>query len=241
MRRLRTTWTCGSACVRGQAQAAKKYLPSRSPGFSPELAKWLDEAIRGARIEEGFFEIPGFADERMQTRRPPVLVCTSRSAMQSWIISRAGRLCARPPVKSGSKTAACRCASVAASCMTAGYARQWPECLMLPPGQVPRLLLQADLGTAVWKMALRTLREAPIPNQDFADWRGQGALSAKLQLDIPLAAGAAPGVQVAFSSEDASSAAEQSCACAEPHQGRFQLRPGQGPQRSGGVGACAGT
>ncbi|PAV47676.1 TIGR02099 family protein [Pseudomonas sp. HAR-UPW-AIA-41] len=186
----------------GQAQAAKKYLPSRSPGFSPELAKWLDEAIRGARIEEGVFEYQGslmkgadpaassiglyFKVSEAELDYQPGWPALRQAAGEVWVEDSGVQV----RVSSGQlhdsrvRQAVARVPHVAA-------------------GQVPRLLLQADLDSSV-EDALRTLREAPIPNQDFADWRGQGALSAKLQLDIPLAAGAAPGVQVAFSSEDAS-------------------------------------
>lgn len=179
----------------GQAQAAKKYLPSRSPGFNPALGKWLDEAIRGARIEEGFFEYQGslmkgadpaatsvglyfkVSDAELDYQAGwPVL---RQAAGEVWVedsgvqvLVGSGRL-----HDSQVRRAVARVPHVAA-------------------GQVPRLLLQAELDSSV-EDALRTLREAPVPNQDFADWRGQGALTAKLQLDIPLAAGAAPDGQVA--------------------------------------------
>jgi uncharacterized protein (TIGR02099 family) len=43
----------------GDARYTEKYLPTRAPGFSPQLADWLQTAIRGGQVNEGYFQFQG--------------------------------------------------------------------------------------------------------------------------------------------------------------------------------------
>ncbi len=43
----------------GDARYTPKYLPARVPGTSPAMVEWLDNAIRGARVNEGGFYFNG--------------------------------------------------------------------------------------------------------------------------------------------------------------------------------------
>src|SRR5690606_27621840 len=72
-----------------------------------------------------------------------------------------------------------------------------------PAGQVARLYVTGELESSL-PDALKILQEAPIGTAEiFAGWQGEGPLSGKLQLDIPLAKGEKPQVQVDFATEGA--------------------------------------
>ena len=43
----------------GDAAYTEKYLPTRSPGMSAELGKWLKTAIRAGQVEQGYFQYQG--------------------------------------------------------------------------------------------------------------------------------------------------------------------------------------
>src|SRR5690606_328199 len=43
----------------GDARYTEKYLPTLSPGLSPQLADWLKTAIVGGTVDEGYFQYQG--------------------------------------------------------------------------------------------------------------------------------------------------------------------------------------
>lgn len=177
----------------GDARAAKRYLPTRSPGLSPALAKWLQQAIVGARIEEGFFEYQGSLMKGAEPTATSIglyfKVDQAELDYQSgWPALREGR--GQVWVEDSGVQVRLDSGRLLDSRVRSARAS-----VPSMPGQVPRLKLQAQLDSSV-EDGLRVLREAPIDAQTFAQWLGSGALDVALDLDIPLAAGQTPGIKV---------------------------------------------
>lgn len=188
--------------VEGDASKAGKYLPSRSPGFSPALDDWLRSAIRGGRIDEGWFQYQGSlakdADNAARSTSLYFRVEDAELAFQpGWPLLREARgevlieddgVDVRVPA---ARLLDSRVLNVQASVPRA------------PAGQVARLALEGELESSL-PDALKILQEAPIGTAEtFAGWQGVGPLSGKLKLDIPLAKSTPPQIQVDFATEGA--------------------------------------
>ena len=186
----------------GDALQARKYLPTRSPGLSPALAEWLQTAIRGGHIDNGWFQYQGsLAKGAADAARSIGLyfsVDNAELAFQpGWPSLREARgevlieddgVDVRVPEGRILDT---RLREVLASVPRSAN------------GQAPRLTLSGQLESSLGD-ALKILQEAPIGTAEtFAGWQGQGPLAGQLKLDIPLAKGAQPQVQVDFATEGA--------------------------------------
>ena len=186
----------------GDASKAGKYLPSRSPGFSPALDEWLRGAIRGGRIDEGWFQYQGSlakgAEDAARSISLYFRVHDAELAFQpGWPVLRGAHgevlieddgIDVRVPE---GHLLDSRVLNVQASV---------PH---VPAGQVARLALEGEVESNLVD-ALKILQEAPIGTAEtFAGWQGEGPLSGKLKLDIPLAKSTPPQVQVDFATEGA--------------------------------------
>lgn len=186
----------------GDASYTEKYLPTRSPGFSPALAKWLKEAIRKGAVDEGFFQYQGSlahgADPAARSVSLFFKVHDAELAYQpGWPELREARgevlvedSGVRVRVPDG------RILDSRVSDATAAVPH-------VEPGQVPRLQLDAQLDSS-FADGLKILQEAPMDTAAiFAGWQGEGSLDGSLKLDIPLEKGHPPHVVVDLATQDA--------------------------------------
>ncbi|WP_137974955.1 YhdP family protein [Pseudomonas sp. F(2018)] len=186
----------------GDALQAKKYLPTLSPGLSPALAQWLNESIRKGHIDDGWFQYQGSlakgAEDASRSISLYFLVDGAELAFQpGWPVLREARgevLIEDDGVDV--RVPEARILDSRVRDVTVNVPRA-------PAGQSPRLALNGELDSSL-PDALKILQEAPIGTAEiFAGWQGQGPLSGKLKLDIPLAKGQKPQVQVDFATEGA--------------------------------------
>lgn len=186
----------------GDARYTEKYLPTRSAGFSPELANWLTTAIRAGQVDEGYFQYQGALAPTAPANASSISLYFNvqnaelayqpdwpqlRNANGEVLIDERG---VRIQVSQG-QILNSQLSAVAVNIPTPAK------------GQVMHLALEGALQSSVVD-ALQILQEAPIGTQStFAGWQGQGPLSGKLKLDIPLAGTGTPLVQVDFATEGA--------------------------------------
>jgi len=186
----------------GDARYTEKYLPTLSPGLSPGLANWLKTAIRAGAVDEGYFQYQGALNKGVED--------TARS-LSLFFKVRAAELAFQPGWPE------LREARGEVYVEDTGV-RVWvPEGRLLnsrikeasavvahvEKGQTPRLLLDSQLESSLVD-ALKILQEAPLGTAEtFAGWQGEGPLSGRLQLNLPLTKGEAPAVQVDFATEGA--------------------------------------
>lgn len=186
----------------GDARFTERYLPTLSPGLSQPLAKWLQEAIKGGQVEEGFFQYQGAVN-----RGAPAI---SR-VIDLYFRVREAELAFQPGwpaltdargeifVENGRLRV-----DVPEARILDSQIRDTQVSMARPQaGQVPRLHIEGQVDSSLGD-ALKLLQEAPLPTRQlFAGWQGQGALQGQLTLDIPLGKGQ-PGVVAAFATEQAS-------------------------------------
>ncbi|MCY1273033.1 hypothetical protein D9M70_216300 [compost metagenome] len=179
----------------GDARYTEKYLPTRSPGLSPALAKWLKEAIKGGAVDEGYFQYQGsLAKEAAPEARSLSLffkVHDARLAFQpGWPELREAR---------GDvfiEDSGVRVKVPAGRILDSRVSDAEAQVPHVEPGQVPHLLLDAKLASN-FADGLKILQDAPMGTGPiFTGWQGQGPLDGSLKLDIPLEKGHAPHVVV---------------------------------------------
>lgn len=183
----------------GDARYTAKYLPG---ALSPELREWLSTAIQAGRINEGFFQYQGsLGKDAAPTASTLGLFFQVQDAelayQPGW-----------PALRGGNGEVFVDDQGVrvqlAKGQVLDSHLRNVR--VTIPPaknGGPVRLALDGELQSSVAD-ALQILREAPLGvAQTFAGWQGEGALSGRLKLDIPLAAGQTPLVQVDFATEQA--------------------------------------
>ncbi|MEX6502399.1 YhdP family protein [Pseudomonas zhanjiangensis] len=186
----------------GDARYTEKYLPTRAPGLSKELASWLQSAIRGGAVEEGYFQYQGSlnkgAADAARSLSLFFAVDDAELAFQpGWPALRE----ARGEVLIEDSGVRVRLAEGRLLDTRVRNARA--DIAHVPTGQVPRLLLDAELDSSLAD-ALTILQEAPMGTAEtFAGWRGEGPLAGRLQLELPLHKGLAPQVVVDFATEGA--------------------------------------
>lgn len=186
----------------GDASYTEKYLPTRSPGMSAELGKWLKTAIRGGNVEEGYFQYQGSLNKGATLGARSISlffkVNEAELAFQpGWPALREGvgevlieDDGVRVRLQSG-RLLDSRVADVNA------------DIPLLHDGKPPRLKLDGQVKSSL-PDAIKLLQEAPIGTAEiFSGWQGEGPLSGRLQLDIPLQKGLAPGVVVDFATKGA--------------------------------------
>ncbi|MDH4557599.1 TIGR02099 family protein [Pseudomonas sp. BN417] len=186
----------------GDARYTEKYLPTRSPGLNPALAKWLKEAIKGGAVDEGYFQYQGSlakgADPEARSLSLFFKVHDARLAFQpGWPELREAR---------GDvfiEDTGVRVKVPAGRILDTRVSDAEAEVPHVEPGQVPHLLLDAKLASS-FPDGLKILQEAPIGTGPiFAGWQGQGPLDGSLKLDVPLEKGHPPQVVVDLRTADA--------------------------------------
>ena len=186
----------------GDARYTEKYLPSRSPGLSHELDAWLKTAIRGGAVDEGYFQYQGSLNKGAENAARSIslffAVHDAELAFQpGWPALREGR--GQVFIEdSGVRV------ELAEGRLLDSQVRNAQALIATSlPGKPPRLLLTSELSSSV-KDALHILQKAPIGTAEtFAGWSGEGALTGKLKLDLPLRKGLAPEVVVDFATQGA--------------------------------------
>ena len=186
----------------GDARFTGKYLPTRSPALSPALSSWLQTAIRGGAIEQGYFQYQGAlnkgAPEHSRSLSLYFKVREAELAFQpGWPALQDGRgevLIEDSGVRVRLAEGRILDSRVFAATADVPHAEQ---------GRVPHLALRGKVSSSL-PDALQLLREAPIGTGELvAGWQGEGALEGALDLRIPLGEGV-PRVVVDFSSSAAS-------------------------------------
>ncbi|MVW74728.1 YhdP family protein [Pseudomonas xionganensis] len=210
----------------GDARYTEKYLPTLSPGLSPQLADWLKTAIRGAQVQEGFFQYQGSLNKGAEP--------SARSLSLFFAVEEAELAFQRgwPALREGRGTVFVEDSGVrvelAAGRILDSRIDAAQALIATQPGQVPHLLLNAELSSSLGD-ALHILQRAPIGTAElFAGWSGQGALAGRLKLDLPLRAGQAPAVVVDFASDDASLNMANPALQLSELQGAFRYDTGSG-------------
>ncbi len=187
----------------GDASYTEKYLPSRAPGMSAELDHWLKTAIRAGHVEEGYFQYQGSLHKGAALGARSISlffkVKDAELAFQpGWPALREGvgevlieDDAVRVRLQSG------RLQESQVSDVVANIP-------LLHDGKPPRLHLDGKVQSSLGD-AIKLLQEAPLGTSEiFAGWQGEGPLTGRLQLDIPLHKGDKPGVVVDFATEGAS-------------------------------------
>jgi uncharacterized protein (TIGR02099 family) len=186
----------------GDARYTEKYLPTRSPGLNPALAKWLKEAIKGGAVDEGFFQYQGSlakgAGPEARSLSLFFKVHDARLAFQpGWPELREAR---------GDvfiEDSGVRVKVPAGRILDTRVSDAEAEVPHVEPGQIPHLMLDAKLASN-FPDGLKILQEAPIGTGSiFAGWQGKGPLDGSLKLDIPLEKGHPPHVVVDLRTADA--------------------------------------
>ncbi|MBD9485464.1 TIGR02099 family protein [Pseudomonas sp. PDM14] len=186
----------------GDAKFTGKYLPTLSPGMSPKLSEWLNTAIRGGKVDEGYFQYQGSlakgADAASRALSLYFRVHDAELAFQpGWPALRD----ARGEVlieDSGVRVRAPHGLLLESQVSDVDVAVPHVDA-----GQTSRLLITGNLQSSV-PDALKILQETPLGTADvFAGWSGDGALQGKLDLNIPLVQGQPPAVKVDFASDNA--------------------------------------
>ncbi|WP_407292206.1 YhdP family protein [Stutzerimonas zhaodongensis] len=186
----------------GDARFTEKYLPTRSPALSPALTEWLTTAIRGGTVEQGYFQYQGaLAGDAAETARSLSLYFKVKEAelafQPGWPMLRDGSgevLIENTGVQV--RLAEARLLDSRVHDATAAVARQ-------SGGQAPQLSIDGQVEGHL-RDALTVMQVAPIGTGAlFAGWRGEGPLSGRLRLAIPLTKGQSPHVDAEFSTSDA--------------------------------------
>ncbi|MCQ4309665.1 TIGR02099 family protein [Pseudomonas stutzeri] len=204
----------------GDARYTQKYLPTRSPALSPALSEWLNTAIRGGIVEQGYFQYQGAlgksADDNARSLSLYFNVKDAELAFQpGWPVLREGRgevLIENSGVR----------VRLAEARMLDSRVRDATADIPLGNPAPPRLNIQGRVDGHL-RDALTVMQVAPIGTAElFAGWGGDGPLSGSLQLDIPLGGGGRPQVIADFSSTDASLSITQAKLQLEALAGEFR-------------------
>ncbi|WP_416340189.1 YhdP family protein [Pseudomonas sp. C11] len=187
----------------GDAAYTRKYLPTRSPAMSEALSEWLQTAIKGGKVEEGYFQYQGSirkGDPREAHNMSLFFrVSDAELAFQpGWPALREGRgdVLIEPD--------AVRVRLQQGRLLDSTVSGVEADIALLHDGKPPHLKLVGDVQSSLGD-ALKILQEAPLGAQTvFEGWQGEGPLAGRLDLDIPLQKGQPPGVVVDFATEGAS-------------------------------------
>lgn len=204
----------------GDARYTHKYLPTRSPALSPALSEWLNAAIHGGFVEQGYFQYQGAlhksADDNARSLSLYFKVKDAELAFQpGWPVLREGRgevLIENSGVRV--RLAEARMLDSRVHDATAD----------IPLGHTaPRRLNIHGQVDGHLRDALTVMQVAPIGTAElFNAWRGDGTLNGTLQLDIPLGEGLRPHVVADFSSTGASLSIAQAKLQLEALTGEFR-------------------
>lgn len=185
----------------GDARFTEKYLPT--PVLSPALDEWLKTAIRGGKVEEGYFQYQGSIN-----RNPDPAV---RSISLFFAVQDA-ELAFQPgwPALHDARgqvlieDSGVRVRVSEGRILDSQVREAYADIPHVEAGETPHLKLKGKLQSSVGD-GLKILQETPLGVADtFAGWKGTGALSGALDLDIPLHKGEQANVVVDFSAAKAS-------------------------------------
>lgn len=186
----------------GDARYTEKYLPTRAPGLSPELAAWLKSAIRGGAVDEGYFQyqgslIKGAADAARSLSLFFAVHDAELAFQPGWPALRE----ARGEVFIEDNRVRVRVPE--GRLLDSRVKNAQADIPPAAPGQPPHLQLDAELDSSLVD-ALKILQDTPLGTAEtFAGWRGEGPLSGRLKLDLPLRKGLPPEVLVDFATQGA--------------------------------------
>lgn len=188
---------------RSQARFTERYLPTRSPGLSPQLANWLKTALRAGEVDQGLFLYQGSLNKgsppHSRTLGLYFKVRDVELAYQpDWPPLR--QVAGEVFVADGAVRVEAPSAQVLDSHLRDVVAQVQPGA----PGQGARLKVEGAVESSVGD-GLKILQDTPLGrSRTFAGWQGEGALSGRLQLDIPLSHQSGPvGAVVDFAAEAA--------------------------------------
>ncbi|MBF8670927.1 TIGR02099 family protein [Pseudomonas putida] len=183
----------------GDGRYTAKYLPEV---LSPALDEWLRSAIVKGTVDEGYFQYQGSLNHGVapEARSISLFFKVRDAALDfqpGW-----------PQVQhvdgdvfiedSGVRIKAQR--GVLLDTKVSDVSVDIPH---VDEGQQSHLYLDGDFDGSLGD-GLKILKEAPIGTGEiFAGWEGEGPLKGKVKLDIPLARGQRPKVQVDFATDDA--------------------------------------
>lgn len=186
----------------GDARFTEKYLPTRSPGLSAELADWLKTAIRGGAVDEGYFQYQGSLNQgAADAARSLSLFFAVHDAELAFQPGWPALREARGQVLIEDSGVRVRLAE--GRLLDSRVSKARAAVPHAAPGQAPRLQLDAELDSSLAD-ALQILQDAPLGTAEtFAGWQGEGPLSGRLKLDLPLRKGLAPEVVVDFATAGA--------------------------------------
>jgi len=185
----------------GDARYTEKYLPTRSAALSPALATWLEEAIRGGAIEQGYFQYQGALNKG---------AADSARSLSLYFKVRDAELAFQPgwpALREGSgevliEDSGVRVRLAEGRILDSRVHDVTADIPHADKGQVPRLALKGKVTSSLVD-GLKLLQEAPIGTGElFAGWQGDGPLEGALDLLIPLGEGT-PRIAVDLATRDA--------------------------------------
>ncbi|WP_460140278.1 YhdP family protein [Pseudomonas sp. S2_E01] len=180
--------------VEGDGKYTAKYLPQV---LSPELDEWLRTAILKGAVDQGFFQYQGSLNHGAAD--------ADRSISLFFKVHDA-ELAFQPGWPHVSKVSGdvfiedsgVRILASKGQLLDTQVSDIYVNIPHAPAGQSVHLLLDGGFEGGLGD-GLKILQEAPIGTADtFAGWQGEGDLSGKLKLDIPLAKGEEPKILVDF-------------------------------------------
>lgn len=184
----------------GLARYTGRYLPTRSSGLSPQLAAWLQGAIRGGRIDEGLFVYQGSLNKGAAAQaRALGLYFKVRDAELAYQADwpPLTRLRGEVFVEDDGVRVQAPFARVLDSRL------REVQATVDTGGGMPRLQVAGRVQSSVGD-GLKILQDTPLGHSGhFAGWQGEGALDGRLQLDIPLQRGGEVGARVDFAAAGA--------------------------------------
>lgn len=185
----------------GDARFTEKYLPT--PVLSPALDEWLKTAIRGGKVDEGYFQYQGSInrdpDPAVRSISLFFAVQDAELAFQpGWPALHDAR--GQVLIEDSGVRVRVSEGRILDSQVHEAYA----DIAHVDAGETPHLKLKGKLQSSVGD-GLKILQETPLGVADtFAGWKGAGALNGALDLDIPLHKGGQANVIVDFSADKAS-------------------------------------
>lgn len=186
----------------GDASYTPKYIPSKAK-MSKELVHWLNTAIIGGDIENGYFQFQGSLNKKTPSTAHALLLYmkvnkTEVNYQQPWLPIRdiAGEVFIQP---SGVK--------ILAEHGTISNTTLEKIKVNIPLNKkqtIPHLYAKAELKSTV-NDTLHVLKNSPRNiSEVFTTWQGQGVIQGQLQLDIPLEKHQEPLVITDFKAYNAS-------------------------------------
>lgn len=215
----------------GDSRFAGRYLPTRTPAMSKDLVTWLNSAIQGGRIEQGYFQYQGSLNSDSPPKASSLSLYFKVSDIEldyqkDWPRLRDGR---GEVLVEDSGTRVYLSEGRILNSHVQDLVAQVPYA---PADQASHLLLKGNVQGRVAD-GLDILRAAPLDAEDiFNSWQGDGLLSAQLDLDIPLDADMESKVVADFSTQGATLVMAQPDLRLEQLSGKFRYDSAKGVSAS---------